>query len=266
MSPRIWTDQSRAAKAAKASPGQWTLIRVYPSSTGAKATARAVHRAERMPAFKPAGAFEAYAAMCQTGTAVWVRYVAGLKGLEPLPAERRYQVCDRGTSSSYEGVRIVTVTVSPTCPVCGGPRGEARSHRFHEDGDWLSVDMWDNACGHVDMYGAALVEHRRREDDAHRAAVRKVAAGHAARTVLWADTRPVHLVAESRVKASADPAAFMGCMDRTVAAMRRGEDPATAAWTAEDPVKLAAEIEALAGVRRRAMTTRATASRRKGTK
>ncbi|MGW1744496.1 hypothetical protein ACWCRD_02540 [Streptomyces sp. NPDC002092] len=70
------------------------------------------------------------------------------------------RVCDRGTGREYVGVRIRTVTVSDRCPQCGGPRGvdTIRNHNFHEDGEWLSVDVWQNPCGHIDLYSEVLAE------------------------------------------------------------------------------------------------------------
>lgn len=71
------------------------------------------------------------------------------------------RVCDRstwGTAAPYPA--ITTVTIAVVCPVCGGPRGEAKNHNFHEDGQWLSVDKWDNPCGHLDTYTAVLREAR----------------------------------------------------------------------------------------------------------
>ncbi|MFI0827191.1 hypothetical protein ACH4Q7_22360 [Streptomyces roseolus] len=73
---------------------------------------------------------------------------------------RTYRVCDRGTGSGYSGVTIRTVVVSANCPTCGGPRGEATPYRFCEDGEYLTVDRWENPCGHIDMYAAVLAEAR----------------------------------------------------------------------------------------------------------
>ena len=70
------------------------------------------------------------------------------------------RVIDRGKSRSYTGVTVRTVTIPATCPTCGGPRGEPRNHNQCEDGDWLSVDVWKNPCGHVDSYTDVLAEAR----------------------------------------------------------------------------------------------------------
>lgn len=50
------------------------------------------------------------------------------------------------------------IEIADTCPICGGPRGEPKSYRFHEDGEWRVVDQWDNPCGHVDTYFNAWKE------------------------------------------------------------------------------------------------------------
>ncbi|WP_381792833.1 hypothetical protein [Streptomyces niveus] len=57
-------------------------------------------------------------------------------------------------------------------------------------------------------------------------------------------------VARARVALSEQPGWFRTSMARTLTDVDRGQDPATAPWTAVDPVKTAAEIEALAGLRR----------------
>lgn len=46
----------------------------------------------------------------------------------------------------------MTVEIADTCPVCGGKRGAPRKYHFCEDGEWFTVDKWDNPCGHVDLY------------------------------------------------------------------------------------------------------------------
>lgn len=46
----------------------------------------------------------------------------------------------------------MTVTIADKCPVCGGPRGPVKYHRFCEDGEWFTVNTWDNPCGHIDKY------------------------------------------------------------------------------------------------------------------
>jgi len=55
-------------------------------------------------------------------------------------------------------VQTVTVNISKVCPVCGGPRGIPTWQTFCEDGEWLSVNIWTNDCGHVDLYKDVLTE------------------------------------------------------------------------------------------------------------
>ena len=62
-------------------------------------------------------------------------------------------VCRRDWSISTP-----TIQISDSCPVCGGPRGKPYHFRFHELGDWWSVNRWDNPCGHVDKYRDVLKE------------------------------------------------------------------------------------------------------------
>lgn len=51
-----------------------------------------------------------------------------------------------------------TVTISARCPVCGARRGDPYPYRFCEDGAWLTVQKWENPCGHLDTYHAVLRE------------------------------------------------------------------------------------------------------------
>jgi hypothetical protein len=67
-------------------------------------------------------------------------------------------VLNRGCTRSYEGVWTTEVTIVKTCPVCGGPRGDAYGSHFREDGEYYHCHTWDNPCGHNDMYSSVLVE------------------------------------------------------------------------------------------------------------
>ena len=67
---------------------------------------------------------------------------------------------------------------------------------------------------------------------------------------LFLSRQPVVDVAWLRVASSEDPDRFRACMEQTLTAVERGADVAGAPWSAADPVRLAAEIEAMAGVRR----------------
>lgn len=55
---------------------------------------------------------------------------------------------------------VVTVEIADNCPVadCGARRGEPRHLRQVDDGAWYSVQVWDNPCGHVDMYEDVVKE------------------------------------------------------------------------------------------------------------
>ena len=60
-------------------------------------------------------------------------------------------------------VSTVMVEISDKCPVCGGPRGIPTWHNFCEDGEWLSVNVWENPCGHVDLYKNVLIEANKQD-------------------------------------------------------------------------------------------------------
>lgn len=61
--------------------------------------------------------------------------------------------------TSWRGTAVIrTVTIPAACPRCGEPRGEPRGHNFRVDGDWHHVHVWDNRCGHVDMYADVVRE------------------------------------------------------------------------------------------------------------
>ncbi len=44
------------------------------------------------------------------------------------------------------------IEISGKCPLCGRPRGKPYPFNFCEDGEWFTVDRWDNPCGHIDYY------------------------------------------------------------------------------------------------------------------
>lgn len=64
------------------------------------------------------------------------------------------------------------------------------------------------------------------------------------------DLRTPAEVAWMRIAESEDPVKFQTVLGRASAALTAGSDMATAAWTVDDPVRTAAEIEALAAARR----------------
>ncbi|MFF1963759.1 hypothetical protein ACFVW5_09105 [Streptomyces sp. NPDC058232] len=159
---RAHPDHASAAALAREERGHWVMAALYPSSSSAKTVARRVPIAEMMPAYEPAGAYEAYAARHTDGTALWVRYVAGDEPVPVLPDRMSVRIRHDGDGPGYSGIGIITLTVSTRCSQCGGPRGfdTVIPHRFHHDGDWYVADRWANKCGHVDMYDAVLAESR----------------------------------------------------------------------------------------------------------
>lgn len=76
------------------------------------------------------------------------------------------RVRDRSAEPAWGSgpARIVVrrVEIDDTCPKCGGPRGEARNLNQSDDGEFYSVDVWENPCGHVDTYSAVVLEAARR--------------------------------------------------------------------------------------------------------
>lgn len=60
-------------------------------------------------------------------------------------------------SGSWVGYPV-TIEIGNNCPVCGGPRGKPYSYNFCEDGEWFTVDRWENPCGHIDKYGDCIRE------------------------------------------------------------------------------------------------------------
>lgn len=161
---RAQFDHRAAAAEARVQRGVWVAAALYPARESANNAARRVPSAEAMPAYAPAGEFEAYAARQPEGWALWVRSVAGDGPFPVLPDTMTVRVTSRGDGPGYSGVGIVTVTVEARCPLCGGPRGwdTVKPNRFCEDGEWYTADEWDNPCGHLDLYAAVLSESRLR--------------------------------------------------------------------------------------------------------
>jgi hypothetical protein len=144
----------------------WVAGPVYPTTEVAKNAARRVPAARNLSAYLPIGEFEAYGAPCADGKgALWVRWIGGDgPALEPMPQRMTVRVSTLlGDGPGYEGIGIVTVSVAPHCPECGGPRGWDQVHPdpFVRDDVTFVRDRWSNPCGHVDMYDAVLAESRR---------------------------------------------------------------------------------------------------------
>ena len=58
----------------------------------------------------------------------------------------------------HEGFYGVAVLLRWTCPTCAGPRGEIHPARSYDGSRILTVDGWENPCGHVDKYSTCLLE------------------------------------------------------------------------------------------------------------
>ena len=70
---------------------------------------------------------------------------------------------DRGAEAPWGSAGLITpitrkVEIADTCPTCGGPRGEPRGLNQCDDGAYYWVQVWDNPCGHRDMYVDVLAE------------------------------------------------------------------------------------------------------------
>jgi hypothetical protein len=79
---------------------------------------------------------------------------------DPAAGFMHVRVPDRDTTWGSSGPAVVvrSVAIARRCPTCGGPRGHAYPFRFPEDGEWFTVDRWDNPCGHLDLYTSVLAE------------------------------------------------------------------------------------------------------------
>jgi hypothetical protein len=159
-----WASHDHAAVAANAREerGTWLLAGTYGTRASAASAAKKAPKAQDMPAYAPAGSFEAYAAMSADGWALWVRYVAGDEPVPELPERMTVRVCDWLSDREADGVGVVTVTVAARCATCGGPRGHdaVTPQEFTDGGVEFTVDRWTNPCGHLDTYDAILQEAR----------------------------------------------------------------------------------------------------------
>ncbi|MFE6362923.1 hypothetical protein ACFVP3_23355 [Streptomyces sp. NPDC057806] len=73
---RARTDHQHAAQQARQIPAQWVLAGTYGSRASAVSAASQVRSGDRLPAYRPAGSFEARSEVTQDGVDLWVRYVA----------------------------------------------------------------------------------------------------------------------------------------------------------------------------------------------
>ncbi len=60
--------------------------------------------------------------------------------------------------AGYPG-HLRLLEISDTCPKCGAKRGTKRWRGLSYDGSRrLSVDCWENECGHIDSYRDVVQE------------------------------------------------------------------------------------------------------------
>lgn len=78
---RSYTDHVQVAATAKAQPGEWTLVADYKSTGTAHHTASYIRTGYRLPAYRPAGSFEAKHVRTDIGTAVYVRFVGSTEAV-----------------------------------------------------------------------------------------------------------------------------------------------------------------------------------------
>jgi len=52
------------------------------------------------------------------------------------------------------------VTISAYCSKCGERRGEPQGNNSCDDGAFYWVQVWENPCGHLDLYTDVIAEAR----------------------------------------------------------------------------------------------------------
>lgn len=164
MRTQTCPDHAAAAEAAREQPRVWVHAHTYPTVDSAQSAARRVPLTRNLSAYRPIGHFQGYAARADGGGALWVRYVGDDPAPESIPAQMTVRVPTLlGDGPGYEGTGIVTVSVLPYCPRCGGPRGYDRitPDPFVRDGRRLVRDKWTNRCGHADLYEDVVKEAAR---------------------------------------------------------------------------------------------------------
>ncbi|MCF3960338.1 hypothetical protein [Streptomyces fuscigenes] len=137
----------------------WVPGGTYGSFASAADAARLVPRAERLLAYAPRGSVEAYAANTLEGACVWVRSTDG-GPYPPMPARMTVRLL---VTALADAPGVLTVSIYPTCPRCGGPRGWDRVQAVLREADRerFVVDRWHNRCGHEDTHARVLEEARR---------------------------------------------------------------------------------------------------------
>ncbi|GAB2714749.1 hypothetical protein [Streptomyces bullii] len=68
-------DHRHAADQARQLPGHWVLAGTYGSRASAVSAALQVRTGDRLPAYRPAGAYAADVRLTQDGADLWIRYV-----------------------------------------------------------------------------------------------------------------------------------------------------------------------------------------------
>lgn len=147
-----------AAQRAQQDPGTWVMAYIYPSYGSGHSSVSSIRRERGPVAYQPVAHYEVYAATHTDGTALWVRYIAGLANVRPMPETLTVRVADATAGCGWDNVRVTPVVISSKCTRCGGPRGAVRAHHFVRDGKRFWCDVWENSCGHVDEYGAVIAE------------------------------------------------------------------------------------------------------------
>lgn len=68
--------------------------------------------------------------------------------------------------NEHMGIHETNVTLLWVCPTCGGPRGEVYKGRSYDGSRSMTVDCWENPCGHLDIYAACRAEAKQAEIEA----------------------------------------------------------------------------------------------------
>lgn len=68
-------DHQHAAEMARQMPGRWVLAGSYNGTQSAVGAAHQVRTGGKLPAYRPAGAFQARTELTQDGADLWVRYL-----------------------------------------------------------------------------------------------------------------------------------------------------------------------------------------------
>lgn len=153
------TTHMQVARQARQRPGTWLLAGTERTTEAADELAEAVLTGS-VEAYLPVGAFEAYTIGLGSGPVLWVRYTGG-KPFPQIPARMAVRI-PAGEEERPDSGGVLTVSVMPYCPVCGGPRGwdnvQPARVLFRQATVW--ADRWPNPCGHDDEYADLLREAR----------------------------------------------------------------------------------------------------------